>query len=47
VNLVLTRPSEGSPSLSEPVDEPWSVREFTMKEPEGNVIRIGHELPRA
>ena len=40
-------PSEGSPSLSEPIDEPWGMREFTMKDPEGNLIRIGHELPRA
>jgi catechol 2,3-dioxygenase-like lactoylglutathione lyase family enzyme len=40
-------PSEGSPSLSEPFDEPWGMREFTMKDPAGNLIRIGHELPLA
>jgi len=40
-------PAEGLPSLSEPCDEPWGMREFTMKDPAGNLIRIGHELPRA
>jgi len=40
-------PAEGSPSLSEPVDEPWGMREFTVKDPAGNLLRIGHELPRA
>src|SRR5262245_2611129 len=33
----------GSPSLSEPCDEPWGMREFTLKDPAGNLIRIGHE----
>src|SRR5262245_42138383 len=37
-------PSEGAPSLSEPFDEPWGMREFTIKDPAGNLIRIGHEL---
>ena len=37
-------PEEGSPSLSEPCDEPWGMREFTVKDPAGNLIRIGHEL---
>jgi catechol 2,3-dioxygenase-like lactoylglutathione lyase family enzyme len=36
-------PAEGSPSLSEPCDEPWGMREFTLKDPAGNLIRIGHE----
>jgi catechol 2,3-dioxygenase-like lactoylglutathione lyase family enzyme len=39
-------PAEGSPSLSEPFDEPWGMREFTIKDPAGNLIRIGHELSR-
>jgi len=37
-------PAEGSPSLTAPNDEPWGMREFTMKDPAGNLIRIGHEL---
>ncbi len=40
-------PEEGSPSLSEPSDEPWGMREFTLKDPAGNLVRIGHELARA
>lgn len=40
-------PAEGSPSLSEPSDEPWGMREFAMKDPAGNLIRIGHELSHA
>src|SRR5262245_52288151 len=36
-------PHEGSPSLTEPYDEPWGMREFTLKDPAGNLIRIGHE----
>jgi hypothetical protein len=40
-------PLEGSPSLSEPFDEPWGMREFTLKDPAGNLIRVGHELARA
>jgi len=39
-------PSEGSPSLTAPSDEPWGMREFTLKDPAGNLIRIGHELDR-
>src|SRR6476659_9595348 len=39
-------PSKGSPSISEPVDEGWGMREFTLKDPAGNLIRIGHELNR-
>lgn len=30
--------------LSEPADEPWGMREFTLKDPGGNLIRIGHDL---
>ncbi len=37
-------PSEGSPSLTKPLDEPWGMREFTLKDPAGNLIRVGHEL---
>ena len=40
-------PSEGTPSLTVPIDEPWGMREFTLKDPAGNLIRIGHELRSA
>jgi len=36
----------GAPSLSPPADEPWGMREFTLRDPAGNLIRIGHELER-
>jgi catechol 2,3-dioxygenase-like lactoylglutathione lyase family enzyme len=37
-------PSEGVPRLTAPDDEPWGMREFTLKDPSGNLIRVGHEL---
>ena len=37
-------PSEGAPRITAPSDEPWGMREFTLKDPAGNLIRIGHEL---
>jgi catechol 2,3-dioxygenase-like lactoylglutathione lyase family enzyme len=37
-------PSEGALRLTAPNDEPWGMREFTLKDPAGNLIRIGHEL---
>jgi catechol 2,3-dioxygenase-like lactoylglutathione lyase family enzyme len=37
-------PAEGLPRLTEPSDEPWGMREFTLKDPAGNLIRVGHEL---
>jgi len=40
-------PAEGSPSLGDPADEPWGMREFTLKDPAGNLVRIGHELARS
>jgi catechol 2,3-dioxygenase-like lactoylglutathione lyase family enzyme len=40
-------PSEGSPRLTAPSDEPWGMREFTLKDPAGNLIRVGHELYRS
>jgi len=40
-------PSEGIPSLTKPFDEPWGMREFQIKDPAGNLIRIGHERPYA
>jgi len=40
-------PSEGLPHLTAPDDEPWGMREFTLKDPAGNLIRVGHELRNA
>lgn len=37
-------PADGAPSLGQPCDEPWGMREFTVKDPAGNLIRVGHEL---
>lgn len=37
-------PADGMPRLTEPADEPWGMREFTLKDPSGNLIRVGHEL---
>src|SRR5438105_40719 len=33
----LALPSEGVPSLSEPFDEVWGMREFRIKDPAGNL----------
>jgi catechol 2,3-dioxygenase-like lactoylglutathione lyase family enzyme len=35
--------SEGLPSLTAPRDESWGMREFTLRDPAGNLIRVGHE----
>jgi len=34
----------GSHRLSEPADEPWGMREFTLRDPSGNLVRVGHNL---
>src|SRR5262249_26436023 len=39
-------PAEGCPCLSAPFDEPWGMREFTIKDPAGNLIRVGHEMTK-
>lgn len=39
--------STGVPRLTAPHDEPWGMREFTLKDPSGNLIRVGHELDNA
>jgi catechol 2,3-dioxygenase-like lactoylglutathione lyase family enzyme len=41
---VLNLPSEGIPRMSAPVDEPWGMREFTLVDPSGNLVRVGHDL---
>jgi len=40
----LNLPSEGIPRLTVPVDQPWGMREFTLVDPSGNLVRIGHDL---
>jgi hypothetical protein len=35
---------EGIPRLTDPVDQPWGMREFTLVDPSGNLIRVGHDL---
>jgi hypothetical protein len=37
-------PVEGIPRMSAPRDEPWGMREFTIVDPSGNLLRIGHDL---
>ena len=39
-------PGAGIPRLTTPEDQPWGMREFTLVDPSGNLIRIGHELRR-
>jgi catechol 2,3-dioxygenase-like lactoylglutathione lyase family enzyme len=40
----LNLPSEGIPRLTAPEDQPWGMREFTLVDPSGNLVRIGHDL---
>ena len=40
----LDLPAEGIPRLTSPRDEPWGMREFTLVDPSGNLIRVGHDL---
>jgi catechol 2,3-dioxygenase-like lactoylglutathione lyase family enzyme len=37
-------PAEGIPCLTTPHDEGWGMREFQLRDPAGNMIRVGHEL---
>lgn len=39
----LQLPERGIPRLNPPVDQPWGMREFTMVDPSGNLLRIGHD----
>ena len=40
----LNLPQEGIPRLTAPVDQPWGMREFTLVDPSGNLVRVGHDL---
>jgi catechol 2,3-dioxygenase-like lactoylglutathione lyase family enzyme len=37
-------PAKGIPRRTEPRDESWGMREFTIVDPSGNLLRIGHDL---
>jgi ketosteroid isomerase-like protein len=41
----LQLPVSGIPRLTAPADQPWGMREFTMVDPSGNLLRIGHDTP--
>ena len=40
----LNLPTQGIPRLNPPADQPWGMREFTLVDPSGNLLRIGHDL---
>jgi catechol 2,3-dioxygenase-like lactoylglutathione lyase family enzyme len=37
--------ARGAPVLSEPEDEPWGMREFSIRTPDGHRIRFGEPIP--
>lgn len=37
-------PERGAPSLGEIADRDWGMREFELKDPSGNRLRVGHLL---
>jgi hypothetical protein len=37
-------PAEGIPRMTAPRDEAWGMREFTIVDPSGNRLRVGHDL---
>jgi len=39
----LQLPLRGIPRLTAPEHQPWGMREFTIVDPSGNLIRIGHD----
>ncbi len=44
VCAAVTPTSEGIPRLTTPMDQPWGMREFTLVDPSGNLVRVGHDL---
>jgi catechol 2,3-dioxygenase-like lactoylglutathione lyase family enzyme len=40
----LQLPIAGIPRLTAPENQPWGMREFTVVDPSGNLLRIGHNL---
>jgi catechol 2,3-dioxygenase-like lactoylglutathione lyase family enzyme len=37
-------PAEGIPRLTAVRDEPWGMREFTLIDPNGNLVRVGEQI---
>jgi catechol 2,3-dioxygenase-like lactoylglutathione lyase family enzyme len=37
--------ARGAPVISEPEDQPWGVREFSIRTPDGHRIRFGERIP--
>ncbi len=37
-------PTKCIPRLTAPRDEPWGMREFSLVDPSGNLVRVGHDL---
>jgi len=35
----------GAKIVAEPEDKPWGMREFTLEDPNGHRLRIGHPIP--
>jgi hypothetical protein len=40
----LQLPVQGIPRLTTPANQPWGMREFTIVDLSGNLLRIGHNL---
>jgi hypothetical protein len=40
----LRLPREGIPRLTPIEDRPWGMREFSLVDPSGNLVRVGHDL---
>ncbi len=34
----------GPAEVTDPEDQPWGMREFSLRDPSGNLIRVGHPL---
>ena len=41
----LQLPVSGIPRLTAPIDQPWGMHEFTIVDPSGNRLRVGHQTP--
>jgi catechol 2,3-dioxygenase-like lactoylglutathione lyase family enzyme len=37
--------ARGAPVISEPEDQPWGLREFSIRTPDGHRIRFGEPIP--
>ncbi|GAB4025806.1 glyoxalase superfamily protein [Spirosoma gilvum] len=36
--------ANGATILSAPADEPWQMREMSVQDPDGHILRIGHRI---